>query len=438
MLPAMRRLYPRGAANRGVCVDANGAMLGPNWLFVERTAAGYRTAPRIASRDVQKVLLIDQQKPDWLYEQGRRIADALNRGEIALAQIYGLRIPIGDIDQRQLKRLATAADLRKAGFNPDEPRIPAGEHGGGEWTIGEDSGSDWADGGDGVGGEGTDNDSNGGGRTIGSDNAGEGADDGDSGGGDSGTASAPVPALRYMGESDASSAMPLVGGRWPAPVGANSNPLFFPAQAEEDENGRSGGLLDDFVDLPIAFRQAMYGALRARLEAIEPGNPALQTLTGPSYSPTQDDIDNLNEALREAQERAGEPPATEWQLGWGVRGVQLELQRLGGQRALPFNAPTIDDFSYDVALSVKSIDLNAPWYANPLNLSRQIDGYVDKLATFSGMRWGDNTITEDQISGRVLDIVVPMNSGTQAQQQAIARAVERARQLDIWVFISPY
>lgn len=101
MLPAMRRLYPRGAASRGVCVDADGATLGP----------------------------------DWLYEQGRRIADALNRGEIALAQIYGLRIPIGDIDQRQLKRLAAAADLRKAGFNPDEPRIPAGRHGGGEWTT---------------------------------------------------------------------------------------------------------------------------------------------------------------------------------------------------------------------------------------------------------------------------------------------------------------
>lgn len=138
MLPAMRRLYPRGAANRGVCVDADGAMLGPNWLFVERKTSGYQTAPRIASRDVQKALLVDQREPDWLYEQGRRIADALNRGEIALAQIYGLRIPIDAIDGQKLKQLAVIATLAKTGFNPDEPRIPAGEAGGGEWTTGAD------------------------------------------------------------------------------------------------------------------------------------------------------------------------------------------------------------------------------------------------------------------------------------------------------------
>jgi hypothetical protein len=58
-----------------------------------------------------------------------------------------------------------------------------------------------------------------------------------------------------------------------------------------------------------------------RLEAIEPGNPALQTLTGPNYSPRQADIDELNEALREAQECAGELPATEWELGWIARGI---------------------------------------------------------------------------------------------------------------------
>lgn len=190
--------------------------------------------------------------------------------------------------------------------------------------------------------------------------------------------------------------------------------------------------------MPIEFRQELYEALRARLEAIDPGNPALDSLTGPDYSPTQADIDALNEALREAQERTGEPPATQWELGWGARGIALEQQRLGGQRTLPFNTPTIDAFSNDVAVSIKSIDLNAPWYSNPLNLSRQIDSYVDKLAAFNGMRWGDNTIMEDQISGRVLDIVVPTNSGTQAQRQAITRSVERARHFGIQVFISPY
>jgi hypothetical protein len=367
----MYRLHPRGAGNRGVCVDAEGAMLGPDWSLVERTLGGYRVAPRIASRDIQKALRIDREGPDWLHAQGQRIADALSRGEIALAQIYGLRIPIGEFDHRQLKQLAAIATLTKAGFNPDEPRIPAGQPGGGEWTTGE-SGSD------------------------------------------SSPNTASTSALLYSGEVSSPPSSHLIGGRWPAPVGANANPLFHPAQAEDDENGR-GGLLGDFMDLPIEFRQELYEGLRVRLSEIDPGNPALRSLTGPDYSPTQADIDALNEALQAAQEQAGEPPATEWQLGWGERGRQLELQHLGGQRTLPFNAPTIDDFSYDVARSIKSIDLNAPWYGNSLNLSRQIDSYVDKLAAFNGMRWGDSAITEDRISGRVLDIIIPRNSGTEAQ-----------------------
>ena len=98
-----------------------------------------------------------------------------------------------------------------------------------------------------------------------------------------------------------------------------------------------------------------------------------------------------------------------------------------GERTLPANTPTIDDFPYNVALSIKSIDLNAPWYGNPVNLSRQIDRYVDQLVGFDGLRWGGNTIEENQITGKVLDIIVPTHSGTPAQQQAIAAAVERAR-----------
>lgn len=165
----------------------------------------------------------------------------------------------------------------------------------------------------------------------------------------------------------------------------------------------------------------------------------METLTEPDYSPTQADIDALNEALRWAQERAGDPPATAWELGWGARGVALEQQRLGGQRTLPFNAPTIDDFSEDgVAVSIKSIDLNAPWYGNPLNLSRQIDGYVNQLAAFDGMNLGRTTILGDQVTGKVLDIVVPKNSGSAAQQQAIATSIERARQLGIYILISRY
>jgi hypothetical protein len=136
--------------------------------------------------------------------------------------------------------------------------------------------------------------------------------------------------------------------------------------------------------------------------------------------------------------RAGASIATLTRRFWGARGVALERQRVAGKRTLPANTPTIDDFSYNVALSIKSIDLNAPWYGNPANLSRQIDRYVDQLQAFESMRWGKVTIGEDEITGRVLDIIVPTHSGTPAQQQAIAAAVERARTRGVYIRVTPY
>lgn len=185
MFATMHKLYPRSAANRGVCVDIDGAILGPDCILVERIQKGYRVVPRSVARDAQDLCLKHADDPDWLYQQSQRIAAALNRGEIALAQIYGLHIPIGVLDDRQLKRLATIPSLTKAGFNPDEPRIPTGEPGGGEWTTGGYA---------------------------------PGVNDGSAD-------TAPMSALRYVGELDASPAIALVGGRWPAPAGANANPL---------------------------------------------------------------------------------------------------------------------------------------------------------------------------------------------------------------------
>jgi hypothetical protein len=139
MYDNMWRLYPRGAANRGICVDAEGAMLGPDCVLVRRTPHGFRAIPGDEAAALQKCLLDSARDRDWLFSQCRRIADALDQGELALAQIYALRIPIDDLDERQLARIAIAR-LIKAGFNPDQPRVPKGEHGGGEWTDGSGGG----------------------------------------------------------------------------------------------------------------------------------------------------------------------------------------------------------------------------------------------------------------------------------------------------------
>ena len=192
MIREMRRLYPRGAANNGVCVDADGAMLGPEWVLIQRTPHGFAPLARDDAANLQKCILGGERDPDWLFRQSQRIATALDCGEMALAQIYGLYIPVSDIDGS----LAAGVALRKAGFNPDEPRIPAGQPGGGEWTTG----------------------------------------------GDAATALQSSPPPDRTEPPPQSS--PLIGGRWPAPP---SNPWFHSAQAEEDESGR-GGLLGDFVD----------------------------------------------------------------------------------------------------------------------------------------------------------------------------------------------
>ena len=341
-------------------------------------------------RGMQRILRLDKDDPNWLYEQSQRIAAALDRGEIALAQIYGLRIPVRDLDGRQLKQLGALAPLAKADFNPDEPRLPAGQPGGGEWTTGGEA------------------------------------------------EAVPVSELRDSQEPPSASS-PLVGGRWPAPAGANANPLFHPAQAEEDESARGGGPLSELIDPLREVRRERYEWLRTQLQDLEPNNRALQWLTGPDYSPTWADFDELDSALRDAQERAAEAPSTTWERGPALRGIEAELWRLGGERKLPSNTPTIDHFTESgVAISIKSIDLNAPWYGDPVNLSRRIDQYVNKLASFGGLKWGGFKIGKEEIEGRVLDIVIPKNSGTAAQRDAITRSIERAGRLSVRVLISRY
>jgi hypothetical protein len=135
MLDTMRQLYPRGPVNRGICVDPDGATLGPDCVLVRRTRSGFRPIERGDASMLQKCALGADRDQDWLFRQCQRIADALNRGEIALAQIHGLYIPIGELDDRQLRRLATIR-FAKAGFNPDESRLPKGDPHGGERTTG--------------------------------------------------------------------------------------------------------------------------------------------------------------------------------------------------------------------------------------------------------------------------------------------------------------
>jgi hypothetical protein len=132
----IRRLHPRGPANPGIVVDAEGVMLGPDCVLVRRTAQGYRSIARDEAVALQKCLSADTGNADWLFGQCRRIAKALDNHDVPLAQILGLYIPIDDLDGERLKRLARAAPLIKANFDPSERRVPKGDPHGGEWTTG--------------------------------------------------------------------------------------------------------------------------------------------------------------------------------------------------------------------------------------------------------------------------------------------------------------
>ena len=106
----MRRLDARGPASRRVVVDAKGAMLGPDCVLVRRTTAGYCSVRPEEAAAIQRLLCrAESEDPDRLFALSRGIADALNGGELALAQIYGDPIPVAELDSRQLKQLAAAA-----------------------------------------------------------------------------------------------------------------------------------------------------------------------------------------------------------------------------------------------------------------------------------------------------------------------------------------
>jgi len=81
----------------------------------------------------------DDDDPDPSIARCRRIAEIIENGELAKAEKLGVPPAILAIEDRALRRLAIAEALAKAGFNAEEPRVPAGNTGGGDWTSGEAS-----------------------------------------------------------------------------------------------------------------------------------------------------------------------------------------------------------------------------------------------------------------------------------------------------------
>jgi RHS repeat-associated protein len=127
-------------------------------------------------------------------------------------------------------------------------------------------------------------------------------------------------------------------------------------------------------------------------------------------------------------------PYNVWALDPMTRG-RIIHRALG--ESLPDGFKTIDRFSDGLALSIKSLDLNAKTYQNVLNLKDKLWRYIDSVASFTGAQKSGVRITAEDIRGRALQVVVPPGA-TRAQQQVLQEAVEYGRSVGVEVTIVPF
>jgi hypothetical protein len=128
-LATMRRLHDRGPGCRGLAVDTEGVMLGPDCALVRRTPRGYCAAAPEGIAVLQRAIFDDDARLSRLPIVLASIVRALERGDLVMAQLFGLEVPLDELDDDRLRRLSRVAGLIKGGFDPDQPRD---EHG--RWT----------------------------------------------------------------------------------------------------------------------------------------------------------------------------------------------------------------------------------------------------------------------------------------------------------------
>ena len=132
-----RSAYLPGRAHRldpstrhGVSCDEHGPKLGPVPLL-RRTLFGFVPRPA-AELDfvLSKAFGVPVRRAAQIMPALHAIADALDRGDLALAMITMLHLNLPAFDDAQAMRARKAEKLLKAGFNPAEPRDACGR-----WTC---------------------------------------------------------------------------------------------------------------------------------------------------------------------------------------------------------------------------------------------------------------------------------------------------------------
>jgi hypothetical protein len=129
----IRRLKAQDA-KVAIKVETEGIFLGSDCVLVRKTAGEYSCVSRDEAVEIQALALDERGDPDWLFRQCCRMVQALSDGQLALAQIYAIQIPVRELTDAEELRLAAIGAAIKANFNPNQPRDTEGR-----WTDNSDT-----------------------------------------------------------------------------------------------------------------------------------------------------------------------------------------------------------------------------------------------------------------------------------------------------------
>jgi len=139
-LARMYRLAPRGGG--GLACDKTGVALGPADLArIGADAAGRRRCEVRSPQGLGRILsaAYGPEREDVILRLHRglgRAAKAIEAGDLCLAGIETVLLGLPDPSPQALAKLAEVAELEKGGTAwQDEPRVPAGQPDGGQWTT---------------------------------------------------------------------------------------------------------------------------------------------------------------------------------------------------------------------------------------------------------------------------------------------------------------
>jgi hypothetical protein len=123
-------------------------------------------------------------------------------------------------------------------------------------------------------------------------------------------------------------------------------------------------------------------------------------------------------------------------MGRAARGKFFD--KVFGKGTLNPLSRTIDEFEAGIATSRKSLDLNAATYQDFGRVSSRLNTYIDKLAEYTGTKWGGDIIEASEITGWILQVIIPKGSMNQVQRAPFEAARERASKAVINLTIIEY